>query len=72
MDFMLICIIVNFQRKKLHKMKINARDIDCFVRFIFFNYRFFTILLKLYEKARILTFFFIKIYLSLERNGNHR
>lgn len=53
-------------------MKINARDIDCFVRFIFYNYRFFTVLLKLYEKARILTFFFIKIYLSLERNGNHR
>ncbi len=38
-------------------MKINARDIDCFVRFIVYNYRFFTILLKLYEKARILTFF---------------
>lgn len=53
-------------------MKINARDIDCFVRFIVYNYRFFTILLKLYEKARILTFFFIKSYLSLERNGNHR
>lgn len=38
-------------------MKINARDIDCFVRLICYSYRFFTILLKLYENASIFTFF---------------